>query len=66
LWIKRAVDKAFLTECILRSGFTTSSGLEEVVWVKFAARPQVCAALCEISKQAVCLIVETDAVNKVQ
>jgi hypothetical protein len=37
-----------------------NSHLPEVVWVKFVARPQVCAVLCETTKHAVNLSVHQD------
>jgi hypothetical protein len=48
------------TDFTLRSGFTANFDLAEVVWVKFAARPRVCAVVCETYKQAVNLSVHQD------
>jgi hypothetical protein len=48
------------TDFILRIVFTANAHLAEVVSVKFAARPQVCAVLCETSKQAANLSAHTD------
>jgi hypothetical protein len=63
--MKLVVDRAFFMDLTLRSGFTANSHLAEVMWVKFAAWPRVCAVLCETSTQVVNLSVQTEATNTV-
>jgi hypothetical protein len=57
---KRLLDRVAFMDFTLRSVFTANSRLAEVVLVKFAARPRVCAVLDETSEQAVDLSVHQD------
>jgi hypothetical protein len=53
------LDSVVFTDLNLRSVFTGSSRLAEVVSAKFAARPRVCVVQCE-TKQAANLSVHQD------
>jgi hypothetical protein len=56
-WTKRVLDRVVFTDFTLRSVLTANFRLVDVVCIIFAARPRVCAVLCETSKQAVNLSV---------
>jgi hypothetical protein len=60
IWTKHLLDRVVFTDFILCSVFTTNSLLAKVVSVKFAARLQVCAVLCETSKIAANISVHQD------